>query len=176
MKTIITISDIQRYKHIATAFNGEKNIDGYILEAQLCDLKPWLGDAFLLQLVQQRSTNTLSDENDLILRGGEYTYEGNQYYLEGIAAFMAYSVHARYILRSSVSATQFGVVVKESDYSTPASSKQIQEIKSTSEATAEAVKQDIILLLQRLSKNYPLYKSCNSINAGRKQLFRIIGE
>ena len=48
MKQIIVLSDIQRFKHIYTAFKSETNLDGHIQEAQMCDLKPWLGDAFLL--------------------------------------------------------------------------------------------------------------------------------
>lgn len=174
MKTIIIITDIQRYKHIATAFQGEKNIDGYIQESQLGDLKPWLGDAFLLQLVDQRANNTLTDANKLALHGGEYVYDGKPYYIEGIAAFMAYSVHARYILRSSVQATQFGVVVKESDYSAPATGKQIQEIKSASEAMAEAIKQDVVLMFTRLASDYPLYNSC--VKKSGRSIIKVIGD
>lgn len=176
MKTIIVLSDILKYKHIASAFKGETNLDGHILEAQLTDLKPWLGDAFLLELIEQRATNTLTDANKLALYGGQYTYDNKTYYCEGIAAYMAFSVHARYTLRSSVALTQFGAVVKESDYSTPASGKQIAEIKGMSESTAEAIKQDVVIMFQRKKENYPLYNSCSNKFSGRRTQFRIIGD
>ena len=88
---------------------------------------------------------------------------------------MAYSVHARYVLRSSVSLTQYGAVVKESDYSTPASAKQIAEIKGLSESSAEAIKQSIVELLTKKQSDYPLYK-CGNTFAKRRQIFRTIGE
>ena len=156
MKQIIVLSDIQRFKHIYTAFKSETNLDGHIQEAQMCDLKPWLGDAFLLELTEQRATNSLTEPNKLLMYGGSYIYDNKTYYCEGIAAYMAYSVHARYVLRSSVALTQYGAVVKESDYSTPASSKQIAEIKGLSESSAEAIKQSIVELLTKKQSDYPL--------------------
>lgn len=175
MKQIIILSDIQKYKHIATAFKGETNLDGHIMEAQMCDLEPWLGGAFLYELTEQRSSNNLSDANKLLLYGGMYTHQGNTYHCTGLTDYMAFSVHARYTLRSSVALTQYGAVVKESDYSTPASGKQIGEIKNTSLATAEAAKQSVVALLDRLIADYPLYKSGNQ-HSKRQPLFRIIGE
>lgn len=175
MNNIIVLSDIQKYKHIYTALKGETNLDGYIQEAQQCDLKAWLGDALLMQLAEQRSTGTLTDANKLLLYGGKYTFDGSDYYCDGIATYMAYCVHARYVMRSSVSITQFGAVVKESDYSTPASGKQIAEIKNMSEQSAEAVKQGIVLFLDRMKADYPLYKNGNQFS-GRRSQIRVIGE
>ena len=175
MKQIIVLSDIQRFKHIYTAFKSETNLDGHIQEAQMCDLKPWLGDAFLLELTEQRATNSLTEANKLLLYGGSYSCDNKTYYCEGIAAYMAYSVHARYVLRSSVSLTQYGAVVKESEYSTPASSKQIAEIKGLSESSAEAIKQSIVELLTKKQSDYPLYK-CGNTFAKRKPIFKTLGE
>lgn len=175
MKPIIILSDIQKYKHIATAFKGETNLDGHIIEAQMCDLEPWLGGGFLYELTEQRASNTLTDANKLLLNGGIYTHDNETYHCEGLAAYMAFSVHARYTLRSSVSLTQYGAVVKESDYSTPASGKQISEIKSASEATAEAAKQSVVSLLNKKYSDYPLYK-CGNQHSSRRPIFRVIGE
>lgn len=176
MKNIIQISDIQRFKHIATAFNGEKNLDGYIAEAQMADLKTWLGDALTLELSEQRASQTLSEANRLLLEGGTYIYEGISYVCEGLIAYMAYSVHARYVFRSAVNITQYGAVVKESDYSTPANTAQIREIKASSEATAEAVKLNVLALLRRKRDDYPLYSNGCRYWSGRRQTFNIVGE
>lgn len=175
MKQIIILSDIQKYKHIATAFKGETNLDGHIMEAQMCDLSPWLGGGFLMELTEQRAANTLTEANKLLLNGGAYVIDGITYYCEGLATYMAFSVHARYVLRSSVSLTQYGAVVKESDYSTPATAKQISEIKNASESTAEAAKQSVVALLDRKSTDYPLYNSGNKFS-GRRPLFNVIGD
>ena len=176
MKNIIVLSDIQRLKHIYTALKSDANdIDGYIQEAQQCDLKPWLGDAFLLELTEQRASSTLTPENELLLKGGNYTYDNKTYYCEGLHSYMAYCVHARYILRSSVTSTRFGSVVKDSDFSTPATGKQIAEIKSMSEQSAEAIKRDVVNMLNRLYEQYPLYKAGNVYSKSRKQI-KVMGE
>ena len=179
MKQLIVKSDIDKFRSIASAFDGERNIDGYILEAQLMDLKAWLGDAFLYELCEQRATNSLTDANKLLLYGGSYTATvcnvDQTFYLEGLAACLAFYTHARYTLRSQVQQTRFGAVVKESDYSTPASGKQIAEIKQISEENAEALKQDCILLIRRKIADYPLYTQYTTSEKRRSKI-NVVGE
>ena len=175
MQNLIVLSDVQKYKTIYRAFEAELDIEAYIEEAQLLDLKQWLGDAFLMQLIEQRRTNSLMPANKLILYGGAYTYDGQTRHVEGICAVLAYYTYARFVIRSSAKATQFGMVTKTDNYSEPVSDAKLSKMKRESVEAAEAYKQDVILLLTRKPEDYPLDASCKS-SSKRKQKIRIIGQ
>ena len=175
MQNLIVLSDVQKYKTIYRAFEAELDIEAYIEEAQLLDLKQWLGDALLMQLIEQRRTNSLTPENKLLIYGGTYTYDNRTCHVEGLCAALAYYTYARFVIRSSAKATQFGMVTKTDNYSEPVSDAKLSKMKGESVEAAEAYKQDVILLLTRKPEDYPLYASCKS-SSKRKQKIRIIGQ
>lgn len=175
MKALLLLSDLKIYKHLYDSFNSEQDIASYIVEAQLLDLKKWLGDAFLLELVDQKTTNTLTEANKLAIFGGAYAYEGQTYYTEGIRAALAYYTYARFIQKSGSMLTGIGALAPKDDLSDPVSPKTLALLRADAFESAEAHKMDVVALLNRKIDTYPLYAACNARKAGRKQRIRIIG-
>lgn len=178
MKNLIVVSDIKRYKQIYSALSVDAEADTYIDEAQTLDVRPWLGDALILELSNQRETSTLTPENTLLMNGGSYTFDYDQVgYHKGLIAVLAYYAYAKVSFRGSVKATQFGLVQKNSDNSDPVSDKTKSSIKQEIEAIAEAYKQDVILFLHRKASDYPLYKRYESAPFERRTpIIKTLGE
>lgn len=176
METLATISDVRRCRPSLEIASDETDLlDSFLMEAQLLDVRPWLGDALLLELVNQRRSGTLTPDNELLLEGGVYTYNGNSCYLVGLITCICYYAMARSDNQGTARFTQFGMVQKESDFSQPLTDKRISEIRASNIDSAEAFKQDCIAMLRRRADKYPLF-ACNSPRLKRRTNIRAIGK
>lgn len=181
MIALVTLSEIQDLKYIVSSIKNNDSWTHYVSEAQLLDVKSWLTDALLLEIVGQASTlpTTISVANQKLLNGGTYTYLGKTYFFQGLRNCIAYYAFARFTNRTSFNYTAAGVVLKDSDFSTPATSKDIQRLETEARLTADAIKCEVITFLDRNHDDYPLWadKACGcGSRCGDSRPFRVIGD
>lgn len=105
MQPLITRNNIARYRQISKTPNDDK-LNEMILDAQLLDLAPLLGEKLFAALIA-------SPENyDLLLNGGIYEHDGVSYSCYGIKMVLSYFTYARYVMFSSLVSTPISVVEK----------------------------------------------------------------
>lgn len=176
MVQLVNKADLGNYKHVADSVKNNAAWEQFVQEAQYLDVKYWLGDVLLSELLTQANETppAFSEANTLLLDGGKYTYQSKTYLFQGLKACIVYFAFARFISRTSVNITAAGVTVKESDYSNPANDKTIQRMSSEAFLTATSYREDVQTFLRRNSQNYPLAKC--STKTGRPRTFFVIGD
>lgn len=177
MKNLIVLDEIKAYKRLYEGFGNPETFDQYVNEAQLLDIKKWLGDAFLLSLVSSRALNSLTIDEKNALYGCEYVCDGVTHFHEGIRASLAYFAHARFLDNGGMVVTQFGFVQKEDDYSRPVEASEVSRQRKGAIAAAEALKLDTSLFFARNAGKYPLYNQiAGRRTAARGSNFTIAGK
>lgn len=102
---LITRDDIAKYKQLAkTKFNDK--IDESIIEAQITDVAPLIGEALFNDLL----TNTAAHSE--LLDGGSYTVNGVTFENYGLKACLSHYAYARYQMFGDQVQTPFGNVQK----------------------------------------------------------------
>jgi hypothetical protein len=173
MTPLIVKNDLDKFKYVADSVKNSANWDQFVLESQMFDIKPWLGDELLNELLTQKLT-VFSTENALLLSGGTYTYSDREYTFEGLKAVIIYYAFARYTNRSPFNYTAAGIVQKDSDFSTPVSDKVIQRLETESRLSADALRDETMLFLRRNKTDYPLYRYYEANK--RPRTFNVIGD
>lgn len=162
--SLVTKADLDEYKYIADSVKNSTTWAQFVNEAQLLDVKNWLTDALLFEIIGQAETlpPTISMANQKLLDGGTYVYNTKTYHFQGLKAAIIYYAFARFTNRTSFNYTQAGIVVKDSDFSTPVTDKVMQRLETEARLTADAIKCEIILYLNRNYDLYPLWgdKAC----------------
>lgn len=112
MQSLLTRSDIARYRQIAKTSNDDK-LNEMILDAQLLDLQPLLGERLFNEIMDK------PDEHTELLNGGIYDHNGISYSNYGLKMVLSYFAYARYLMFGSVTDTPFSVVEKLNSDSRP---------------------------------------------------------
>src|SRR5664279_629811 len=101
MTPLITFSDLQQYKFIADSVKNSAQWPMSVSEAQMLDIKIWLGDGLLNELITQMLTSpdSTSDKNKTLLDGGSYVYQKGTYLFCGLKACIIYYAWSRFISR-----------------------------------------------------------------------------
>ena len=180
MISLVTKADLDQYKYIADSVKNSVSWPQFVSEAQMLDVKSWLSDALLLEIVGQASTlpTTISTANQTLLDGGTYTYLSRDYFFQGLKACILYYAFARFTNRTAYNYTAAGIVIKDSDLSTPVGDKIIQRMETEARLTADAIKCEIISYLNRNYTLYPLWSSrgCCSSSCTDSRPFIVIGD
>lgn len=157
MTALITLADIRTFKAISSSLNSLK-FDSEVKEAQEFDLRPFLGDEFYLDLINDFAASpSLSTYSDLF-NGCTYVYSGNTYQHDGIKAMLCYYAYSRYLNNSNTNATAFGTVMKLNDDSEPISEKTLSRLVGQSISGAKVFENRVRDYLTRKSSDYPLWK------------------
>lgn len=176
---LVTKADLDGYKYVADSIKNHITWTQFVSEAQLLDVKAWLGDALLMELISQTVAGTVTALNTTLLDGGTYTYGSRTYYFQGLKACIIYYAFARFTNRSAVNYTAAGIVIKESDFSTPVTDKMVQRLETEARLTADALKCDVISYLNRKSSDYPLWRQgqiyCRS-GCKDNRPFKVLGD
>jgi len=179
MKSLVTKEDLDNYKYVADSVRNNTIWDQFVKESMLLDVKNWLGDALLNELMVQNETlpTTFTALNELLLEGGTYVYSDCTYIFQGLKAAIIYYAFARFTNRIPFNYTAVGLVVKESDYSNPASDKVVQRLETEARLTADAIRDEITLYLNRNCSSYPLWKGgCCCGVTERTRTFKVLGD
>ena len=178
MTPLVVLNDLENYKYIADSVRNSTIWGQFVSEAQMLDVKPWLSDALLNELVTQKATDpeTLTAANLTLLNGGSYTYLTKTYLFQGLKAAIMYYAFGRFTNRMSFNYTAAGIVKKDSDFSTPATDKDIQRLETEARLTADAIKDEVILFLNRNATTYPLWSSSCLVYSTRNRPFTVYGD
>jgi hypothetical protein len=181
MTSLVLKSDLDELKYIADSVKNTTIWPQFVSEAEMLDVKSWLGDPLLYELLTQAGTTpeTFSVPNQKLLNGGSYTYLSKTYLFQGLKKCIIYYAFARFTNRSPFNYTAAGIVTKDTDFSTPASDKVIQRLETEARLTADALKCEIIAFLNRNYTLYPLwtatgYGCATSCNDNRP--FTVVGD
>ncbi len=162
MTVFVTKADLDHYKYIADSVKNSVSWPQFVSEAQLLDIKNWITDALLIELESQTLVPPYSPANQILMDGGTYVYQSKSYLFQGLKACIIYYAFARFTNRTAFNYTAAGIVVKDSDLSTPITDKQMQRLETEARLTADAIKCEIITYLNRNYTLYPLWadKAC----------------
>lgn len=97
-----TLAEQQQIKPLN--INNTKLFDQLQKEVESCDLVRYLGFEFYQEL--KRNPNTYA----LLMSGGSYTLNGQEYLFDGLKTVCAYLLYARYVRQSYVQDTFSGMV------------------------------------------------------------------
>lgn len=179
MKALVTFTDLNDYKYIADSVKNSTTWPQFVSEAQMFDIKNWLGDALLMELITQGSTSptSFSTENEKLLAGGSYTYNSCTYHFQGLRAAIIYYAFSRFTNRNPFNYTAAGIVVKESDFSEPVSDKVVQRLETEARLMADAIRDEVTLFLNRNYEDYPLWEGrCCAVSDNRTRTFKVLGD
>jgi hypothetical protein len=181
MIPLVTKSDLDQLKYVADSVKNATSWNHFVSEAQLFDIKVWLGDGLLNEIALQAtpSPQTISVANQLLLDGGTYTYQTKTYLFQGLKNCIIYYAFSRFTNRTAFNYTAAGIVVKDSDLSTPISDKIMQRLETESRLMADAIQCEIITFLNRNYLNYPLWRNQGGMcgtNCGSNGRIQIVGD
>lgn len=176
MMPLVTKIDLANYKYISDSVKNNAVWPQFVSEAQQLDVKVWLGDGLLNELITQSETSpeSLSVLNEKLLNGGSYVYQTKTYLFQGLKACILYYAFARFTSRQPYNYTAAGITVKDTDFSTPASDKAVQRLATEAMLTAASLKDEVVLYLRRNSSSYPLFR-CSG-KGDRPRTFFVIGD
>lgn len=162
MSYLITLADIQALKPISSNVNELKALKPFILEAQEFDVRPFLGDEFWIDLVNDFDASpSLATYSDLF-NGSTYVYSGVTYKHEGIKAMLIYYTYSRYLNNAQTSVTPFGVVQKLNDDSQQVPERTLTRLVSQAVSGAKVYEERVKDYIIRNASQYTLYKCISS--------------
>lgn len=153
---LINIDDLRTHtKNIARTVVWD-DAEPFVREAQNLDIKPKISDSILL--------NLLSEENDiytLLLNGGVYTYNGQDWMFSGLKAALSYYTYAR-LVNNSFDLTRFGSVQKIDQYSQNTQDVQRKTLKLDAVTTADAYMYECVQFIKAHPDNFPNTNACGT--------------
>ncbi|MDR2087117.1 MAG: hypothetical protein LBP72_08070 [Dysgonamonadaceae bacterium] len=165
MENHLTTPDNIKQNTRPVSSNLDNNrIEIYIEEAEQINIKPRIGDALfidLLEYVLSEDKTAFPAEYETLLNGGEYLTtlcgETRKKTFKGLLSALNYYVYARLVKHNDSNVTRFGFVQKDDEYS----SRHDLKIKLAEEKDALTVADiyiaDCIQYLKANAKNIPLF-------------------
>lgn len=179
MNALVNKADLDKFKYVSDSVKNITIWEQFVLESQQFDVKNWLGDSLLNELSTQVIPDTLTALNETLLEGGSYVYNECTYLFQGLKAAIIYYAFARYTNYSAYNYTAAGIVIKESDYSTPVGDKITQRLETDSRLKADAIRDEVTLYLCRFHDSYPLWAhgGCGcGVPDNRTRTFKVLGD
>lgn len=159
MALLLTVNDIKAIRPIAKAVDDIARIEPYIEEAQQVELKKLLGNDFFFAIVEDPANYTD------ILDGKSYeNSRGNTVSFKGIKTVLAYFSYARFLMNDQMKHTASGFVVKQNQFSEPASLAERTSKHQDCRSLALSYWEDCALFLNQFKTDYPLW----SVGCGQK--------
>lgn len=129
-KHIITIEQLKTLgRPIGKMVDGGK-LEAFITEAEQLHIKPTIGNALFLRVLEESAKENIEDDNiKLLLDGGTYKESDfgrnsdNVHSFLGLRVALSYYVYAQYVMSSDIESTRFGLNIKNDEYSSHVSDK-----------------------------------------------------
>lgn len=129
---LIQVQDIRAYRPIAANIE-QSRVEVYIRECEQLDIVKTLG-ADVFDRLSQTPKSAWTIEEQTLFDGGTWEdAQGVKHVFAGLKAAECYLAYARFVRNHSAQVTPFGVVVKDSEDSTAASSQTIASIARDAE-------------------------------------------
>lgn len=159
MSQLIQLSDVATFKGLSMNINKEKEFNPHVIEAQEFDLRPFMGESFYLEFMDEFDGSPSLGEQKWqnLFNGCRYTYNGKQYEHQGIKAVLVYHSVARYRSEANSIDTPHGIVTKQTPYSDPVSNATVTRLVQQARAGATAHQERVDCFLRRFPLLYPNY-------------------
>lgn len=169
MRNLITYEEIS---HLARPCTTDQEMaEAMIAEAQRVEIKPRLGDALYLKLVE----DTPEDRFKVLLEGGVWESDCGKSLLTGIKTALAYYALARIIRDGNIQATTYGAVIKDDQYSADAERTERQRQYRELFSQADSYMAEALSYLAKNCKAFSEYKAQGKMRSNRTTI-RIIGK
>lgn len=169
---LITPDDVQLLSRNSSCLNP-KDVNTYIEEAEQLDLKPAMGTALYMRLLNNTGN---AQENRVLLYGGEYTTPcGDIAMFAGVRKALAYYVYGRIVKNGGRTATRYGYVEKQGDYSNQVDYRERLNMANDATLVADSYMKETLNYIES-SGLYPEYKSCHGGMKNRRVTIKVIGE
>lgn len=169
-KYLITTLEVSTLSRGMSIHIEESDIEQYIRESESIDIKSALGDSFFLELKDN------PEKYSLLLDGGVYEDKnGYKKSLTGLKTALAYYTYARVVKNGDRNVTRFGLVQKESEYSSHTELKEKVMAYNDAFSIADRYLKECVMFLDENNEDYPLYQGKGKIKSNRV-VCRIIGE
>lgn len=139
---LINIDEIRKYKQISGSIETDV-INQYILEAQIQDLAPLLGESLYNAIIET------PEDFETLLNGNKYVYDDKKYTNYGLNAVLAHYAYARYVRFGSYIDTPFSFVEKKNDTSDRVSESGKTNLYNLNRDTAFNYFKNVLLYMQR---------------------------
>ena len=170
MRNLITYEEIIRLARPCTT--DEDMAAAMIAEAQRVEIKPRLGDALYLKLLE----DTPEDRFKVLLEGGVWEDKGKgQNLLTGIKTALAYYALARIVRDGNIQATTYGAVVKDDQYSADPEKTERQRQYRELFSQADSYMAEALVYLKKNCGDFPEYKVQGKMRSNRITI-KTIGE
>lgn len=167
MTLLISRTDIAKYRQISKTPNNDK-LNEMILDAQMLDLQPLLGEKLYNKLVAAPKNYAE------LLDGGVYDYQGTSYTNYGLKMVLSYFTYARYMMFGSVTDTPFSTVEKLNNDSRPVEASTKKSIYQLNRDAAMQLWENVRNYLIRI--DHPDFKKeCNASAPSRGMKIYKIG-
>lgn len=167
---LITTQEVSSLSRGMSIHIDESDIEQYIRESESIDIKSALGDSFFLEVKDN------PEKYSLLIDGGVYEDKnGHKKLLTGLKTALAYYTYARIVKNGDRNVTRFGLVQKDSEYSSHTEFKEKVMAYNDAFSIADRYLKECVLFLDENNDEYPLYQGKGKIKSNRV-VCRIIGE
>ena len=177
MKNLITYEEISQLARPCTT--DEDMAAAMIAEAQRVEIKPRLGDALYLKLLDiEEAASTAPDRGlyQILLEGGRWTEScGATHLLTGIKTALAYYALARITRDGNIQATTYGAVVKDDQYSVDPERAERQRQYRELFSQADCYMAEALTFIAKNCGAFPEYKAPCKMRSNRMTI-RTIGK
>lgn len=170
MKNLITYEEISQ---LARPCSTDREMaEAMIAEAQRVELKPRLGDALYLKLMEDNP----ADPYRTLLEGGRWESAGRgPQLLTGVKTALAYYALARIVRDGNIQATTYGAVVKDDQYSADAERSERQRQYRELFSQADSYLAEAVQYLSINGADFPEYTVRGKMRSNRTTI-KIIGK
>lgn len=170
MQQLITVDEVQTLSRDMSQYVDVNKIATYIRESESINIKSALGDALFLDVKEH------PEKYSTLLDGGVYETEcGVKKVFAGLKTALAYYTFARVVKNGDGNVTRFGLVKKESEYSSHADLKEKMIAYNDAFDVANRYLKECVVYLRDNKKQFPLYEGKGGLKANQT-VFRILGE
>lgn len=154
---LVSKADIRAVRDFATSVTDAK-VNPYILDAQNLDIKPAIGDGLLILLLDDLDLLTPTAIYDYIYNAHDYLVNAVKYRHVGLKKVACLYAYARMLEGGEFSYTQFGGVVKTSQYSDPVDKASLNRAIQSAREAAFTYLQEIKHFIESNITDYPEYE------------------
>ena len=162
MKHLITYEEISQLARPCTT--DRDMAEAMIAEAQRVELKPRLGDALYLKLLEETTEARMTT----LLDGGVWKDRaGSDNLLTGVKTALAYYTLARIVRDGNIQATTYGAAVKDDQYSADPERTERQRQYRELFAQADSYMAEVLHYLTQNRDTFPEYKTAGRMRSNR---------
>lgn len=131
MTHILTVEQLRKLGRPIGKMVDSTKLEAFITEAEQLHIKPIIGDALYLRILEELEKESVEDKDILLLLdGGNYNSKSygksdndDVHCFMGLRESLSYYVYAKYVMGGDIESTRFGLGVKENEYSSHISDK-----------------------------------------------------